>query len=137
MVENSEVPMSATVSTSWFDGIKESTLSMWQKIKDSRGLILDMVLFFGVGFLIGYFLRKYGQYVAALIVFLVCLVILAQLNIIDVTINWNKIQQLFGMQPLAVPEGGALMNAYWGWLKLNMLSAASFCVGFLVGLRMS
>lgn len=136
MVENSGVPMDGS-SASWFEGIKESALSFWQKIKDSKSVILDMVLFFGIGFLIGYFLRKYGQYVAALIVFLVCLVLLAQLNIIDIAINWNKVQQLFGMQPVAIPEGGALISAYWQWLKLNMFAAASFCVGFLVGLRMS
>ncbi len=137
MVDNSHSPISANASSSWFEGIKESVLSMWQKIKDSQGLILDMLLFFGVGFLIGYFLRTYGQYVAACIVFLVCLIILAQLNIIEITINWMKVQQLFGMQPVAIPEGAALINVYWAWLKLNIVTAASFCVGFLVGLKMS
>jgi uncharacterized membrane protein (Fun14 family) len=82
-------------------------------------------------------LRTYGQYVAAFIVFLVCLIILAQLNIVDITINWKSLQQILGMKPVVVPEGGALITAYWDWIKLNMLSAASFCVGFLVGLRMS
>ena len=82
-------------------------------------------------------MRKYGQYVAALIVFVVFLIVLAQLNIVDIGINWAKIQQILGMSSAAVPEGGALMNVYWTWLKSNIFSAASFCVGFLVGLRMS
>ena len=126
-----------TSSQGWFEGIKLSLLEFWQKIKDSKDILLDMVLFFGVGFLIGFFLRKYGQYVAACIVFCVCLVLLAQLNIIDIHINWQKIEAMLGVQAIAQSQGNALFNGYWLWIKANMFAAASFCVGFLVGLRMS
>lgn len=138
MVENSANPVVPAASTaSWFDSIKESAVNMWHKIIDSKSIIFDLILFFGVGFLIGFFLRKYGQYVAALIVFLVCLVVLAQLNIVDIGINWSKVEQLLGMKQPVAAQGHALFTMYWDWLKSNVVQVASFCVGFLVGLRIS
>ena len=136
---SAQVPAAAQSqpSTSLFDSVKLGAMNLWNSIKESKGLILDSLLFFGVGFLIGFFLRKYGQYVAACIVFMVCLVILAQFHIVDIGINWQKIQQVFGLQHLVVPDGQAVMPVYWNWLKINIIPAASFCVGFLVGLRMS
>lgn len=140
MVDNMTTPVvsvpSPVAPVSFFGSIKESVMNVWLKIKDSKSLILDSMLFFGVGFLIGFFLRKYGQYVAAFIVFIVCLIILAQLNIVDVGINWNKIQQIIGVQPEATQKH-ALVSIYWDWLKANLVPVASFCVGFLFGLRMN
>jgi len=126
-------------NTSWFDHMKDALNPklLWQKIKDSKSLLLDIALFFGVGFLIGFFLRKYGQYVAAFIVFCVCLILLSQFNIVQLGINWERVQQVIGFRLPVVPEGGTLVAVYWEWVKINIFPVLSFCVGFLVGLRMS
>jgi len=110
---------------------------MWEKVKESKALIVDMILFFGLGLLIGYMLKKYGQYFVMFLLFIASLIVLQQLNVVQVGINWAAIQDFFGIQHTPIPQGSTMLTVYWEWVKLNIAIVLSFSIGFLVGLRVA
>jgi len=123
------------VSMSWLDRMKSSLNvdTMVQKLRMSKGKLIEIALYFGAGFLTGFLLRKYAQYVVVGIVFIVALAVLQQLDILSIVINWNKIYELFGMQPTT--PGTQALGSYWEWVKNNFLLIFSFSTGFLLGLK--
>lgn len=118
---------------SWFEKLKQ-TLNphdLAEKFKASKGTILDVILYLGIGFITSYVLKKYGQYV---LVFVIGLFVLSQLSILNVEVNWHNIQEFLGLQQTGVIEGN-VFTVFWEWVKLNVVIVLSFCVGFLVGLK--
>jgi len=124
---------------SFFEKIKQylNPTVLWEKIKESKGTIIDISLFFCVGMLVGYMLKKYGQYVVVLLVFIACLILLQQINVVNIGVNWASIQDFFGMQHTQIPQGSTLLAVYWDWVKINVMIVLSFSIGFLVGLRIA
>lgn len=129
----------APVQLSLLEKIKQhlSPAMLWEKIKESKSMIVDMVLFFGLGLLIGYMLKKYGQYFVMFLLFVALLIVLQQLNVVQVGINWVAIQDFFGIHQAAIPQGSTLLTLYWEWVKVNIAIVLSFSIGFLVGLRVA
>lgn len=131
------VDQSASNQLSFFEKAKQflDPSAVWQNIKDSRGFIFDLALFFCIGFLAGYLLKKYGQYFVVFLVFIALLVLLQQFNVVHVTINWYTVQHALGIKNVQITQGSALLTLYWEWVKSNVVIAISFAVGFLGGLR--
>ncbi|MDR3551027.1 MAG: FUN14 domain-containing protein [Candidatus Babeliales bacterium] len=131
------VDQSASKQLGFFEKAKQflDPSAVWQNIKNSRGFIFDLALFFCIGFLVGYLLKKYGQYLAVFLVFIALLVLLQQLDVIHVTINWYTIQNALGIKNVQITQGSTLLTIYWEWVKSNVVIAISFAVGFLGGLR--
>jgi uncharacterized membrane protein (Fun14 family) len=124
---------SGSTSLSWLEKLKE-TLNLndlTEKFKASKGTILDCILYLGIGFITSYILKKYGQYV---LFFVIALFVLAQLNILNVDVNWHNIQEFLGLQHIGNVEGN-IFTLFWEWVKLNVVVVLSFCVGFLLGLK--
>lgn len=95
--------------------------------------LFEMAVYFGVGFLTGYLLRKYGKFIIFLILAIVALFLLQQVGIIDIAVHMDKIYELFGMQPTAAE--GSLFAGYWEWVKTHITLVVMFSIGFLIGLR--
>jgi uncharacterized membrane protein (Fun14 family) len=108
---------------------------IWETIKEHQALLIDACIYFGAGFLLGYFLKKYGQYVVAILLVSVGLIVLQQADMVTVSVNWAKIQSYVGIQQVHVPSGSSLLTVYWEWAKLNAVSLSSFGLGCLVGLK--
>ncbi|MCX5922621.1 MAG: FUN14 domain-containing protein [Candidatus Dependentiae bacterium] len=108
---------------------------IWQKITESKDVIFDVIVFSGVGFLVGFVLKRYGEYVAVLVGFILALVLLQHFELLNIGINWAKINHCFGLKPIVVPEGGSLAAVYWEWVTQNVAAVIGFFVGFFVGLR--
>ena len=132
MVDNT-----ASGSVGFIDNVKHylNPSVLWEKIKESKSLIGDLLLFFCIGFLIGYILKKYGQYVAVFLVYLGCMVLLHQCGVIYVTINWPIIQKFLGISHLPIAQGSTFILWCWEWVKVNVAITFSFALGFLGGLR--
>ncbi len=107
-----------------------------QKIKDSRSMIMDIALYGGLGFLSGFFLRKYSAYIAVLILLIVGIILLQQFEVISIMINWTKVNELFGIQPGAADVSDTALMVLWEWVKANLAIVVSYIIGFLIGLRM-
>ena len=128
---------SASNQLGFFDKTKQflDPSTLWQKIKDSRGYIFNLLLFFCIGFLSGYLLKKYGQYLVIFLVFIGLMVVLQQFNVIQVTVNWHIIQNALGIHHVQITQGSTLLTLYWQWVKVNVVIVLSFSIGFLSGLR--
>lgn len=114
------------------DKLNPSTLM--QRLHITQEMLIDMMLYLGVGFLTGFLIKKYGTYIFVFVLFLVALIIAQQAGIISITVYWVKIQELLGMEVVApAPEG--LLSGYWEWAKSHIFLVVSFSIGFLVGLR--
>jgi len=121
-----------STSLSWFEKLKEALNphDLMEKFKASKGTILDVILYVGIGFITSFLLKRYGQYV---LVFIIGLFVLSQLSIINVEVNWHIIQDFFGLQSTVIE--GNVFTIFWEWVKLNVVVVLSFCVGFVIGLK--
>ena len=106
-----------------------------EKIKGSRAMIMDIALYGGLGFLSGFLLRKYSNYVAIIILMIVGVIMLQQFEVISIAVNWVKVNELFGIQPGAAGIGDTALTVFWEWVKANLAIVVSYVIGFLIGLR--
>lgn len=119
--------------TAWADTLKDK-LSL-EHIKEflSTSRLLEMVVYFGSGFLLGFFLKKFGKWVALAITVFIILAILQQFDLISFGINWRKIHELSGLHIPAIDE--SLLSFYWAWIKDNVMAVLIMALGFILGLR--
>jgi uncharacterized membrane protein (Fun14 family) len=106
-----------------------------RKISQHQSLILEMALYLCIGFLAGFLLKKYGKFIFVLILCFVALILAQQMGLIAINVYWDKIQELFGIQPVSTLEG-SLSHSYWEWVKGHLALVVSFSVGFLFGIRL-
>lgn len=125
------------VEIGWFEKIKNSLNadSIAQKLHLSKHKLFDIALFFGVGFLCGFFWKRYANYFIALLLFVAALIILQQLDLLFIKINWVKIQECCGIETVATDAD--LTAVIWSWIKLNVVVIFSFIIGFCFGSRLS
>jgi uncharacterized membrane protein (Fun14 family) len=110
--------------------------STWlEKLHIYRGRLLEVVVYGGIGFLCGYFLKRYSTFFILIILFMAILIFLQQFNFLQVFINWDKVSSFIGLQP-AVPDQ-TMLGQIWNWIKANGVISISFIVGFLLGLKLS
>jgi uncharacterized membrane protein (Fun14 family) len=132
--EMAEVASNHAPHTGWLDALRERGKYAMERIHESRGILLDIVLYGGVGFLCGFLLRKYANYVAFLVLVIVALAAMHQYNVINIVINWTYINDLFGFQHAPTMNGESFV-AFWEWCKANVVIVVSWIIGLLVGLR--
>lgn len=120
-----------------FARIKESMRLdvLTQKLKQSKGVFIDIALYGGIGFLSGFLLRKYSAYVAVLILMIVGVILLHQFEVVSIAVNWPKVNELFGIQQGSASVGDTALMVIWEWVKINLVIVVSYIIGFLVGLR--
>lgn len=108
--------------------------SIVEKLKESRGHIVDILLYGGLGVVIGFLLKRYSTFVIMAILTCAFIALLHQLNFLAVVFNWNYIQEQFGINP-SIIENGNFLAMMWGWIRANMVITISLIVGFLFGLK--
>ncbi|HRN78059.1 MAG TPA: FUN14 domain-containing protein [Candidatus Dependentiae bacterium] len=129
------MPVTSAGQTSFIDTIKNQFQGVMDKLKDSKSILIDVALYGGIGFLTGFLFRKYSTYIAFLVLFLVGLIVLQQMNVITIAINWIKVEELFGIQQGTTTINDTLLGSFWEWVKANFIIVVSYIVGFLFGLR--
>jgi uncharacterized membrane protein (Fun14 family) len=127
----------ASESVSGIKGtVKDILHKISSKIQAYKGNLLELVIYLGIGFVVGFLLKKYFKYVLLLILFIVSLVILEQFSVIRVSVNWVKIQELLNFQQTETPLNVQVSSYYVAWVKENFIVVLSASVGFLVGLKL-
>ncbi len=128
---------SQAIEIGWLDRLKNSlqidTLS--QKLNFSKHTLLDMALFGGIGFLIGFLWKRYANYVIAVLIFVAVVLLLQQLDLLTITINWPKLEECCGVAP--ANENLDIMGRLWNWGKMNIFIIFSFIIGFCFGAKVS
>jgi hypothetical protein len=127
----------SNVEMGWFDKLKNSLQfdKLAEKLNISSYKLLDMALFLGIGFFVGFLWKRYANYVIAAICFIGLVILLNQLEIITVTINWVKIQDCCGIRPVSADPD--VVGTLWEWSKQNLLIIFSFIIGFCFGAKVS
>jgi uncharacterized membrane protein (Fun14 family) len=118
------------------DGLKETSNMIFEKFKDYKGNIIEVAVYAGIGFLVGFLFKKYIKYILLLILFIVSLVILEQFDILHTNINWAKMQELFNLKSTADAFNAQVAQSYIEWAKANFVVVFSASVGFLIGLKL-
>lgn len=129
---------SATPQTSWFDSLKD--MIHWQAIKDKfyelQPTLIELALCLGIGFLTGFLIKKFGRFFAIVVGALVVLGILQQLGLISLSINWLKMQEMFGVRSIPTLDTPTI-TLYFDWMKSHVMNVLLFILGFLMGLRLA
>jgi uncharacterized membrane protein (Fun14 family) len=118
------------------DGLKDTSNMIFEKFKDYKGNIIEVAVYAGIGFLVGFLFKKYIKYILLLILFIVSLVILEQFDILHTNINWAKMQELFNLKSTADAFNAQVAQSYIEWAKANFVVVFSASVGFLIGLKL-
>jgi uncharacterized membrane protein (Fun14 family) len=132
--EMADVVESQIAQPGWADTLRERSKYIMGRLHESRAIILDILLYGGIGFLCGFLLRKYANYVAFLVLIVVGVIAMQQYNVINVVINWTYINDLFGFQHAPAMNSDSFV-AFWAWCKANAVIVVSWIIGLLIGLK--
>lgn len=130
-------PAATTTTVGFMEKIKGYlSPDYWvQKFNLDKEKVINMLLYFGAGFLLGFLLKKYNRYVFAFALFSLAIAALMYLDVISFAINWPKIHSMLGLQVTTMPSDATLMSLFFEWAKLNAAMVFSFILGLLVGLK--
>jgi uncharacterized membrane protein (Fun14 family) len=136
---NNQVEVPVAGQTGLLETVKEKVnLNQFvEKVSESRGLIMDALLYGGVGFLTGYFLKRYSNVVIILVLLISCLAALQQFELIAITVYWEKIHAMLGLSPAAKVLADNFLVLATEWAKANMHIVVSSIIGFLCGLKIA
>lgn len=100
-----------------------------------KDTLMEMGMYLGVGFLSGFLLKKYFNYVLVFALGIAGILGLQHLGVISIGIDWMRMQEVFGIKQAAALDS-SLLASYWDWIRLNVRLVVSFCSGFLIGLKL-
>jgi len=119
-------------SLNWFDKlVKQFNL---EKFDISTNRLIEIGIYLGIGFVTGFLLKRCFTYVFIALLTLVGLFVLHQFDIITITMNTAKLQELFSIKQTVTVDTNLLV-VYWEWIKLNIAIVLSFSIGLIIGLR--
>lgn len=129
---------SGAAQTGILDTLKDTLnpTTLMKRLNLTQELLLSIILYLGIGFAVGFLLKKYSN---AITIILACIGLLAlahYFDLVSITVYWNKIQEIFGYQQLE-PVEGSMLSAYWLWVKTHVALVVSFAIGFLFGVHMA
>ena len=116
--------------------VKGASNIVIEKFRAYKGNLLELGIYLGIGFAVGFLLKKYFKYILLLVLFIVSLVILEQFNLIEVSVHWAKVQELFNLQQTGAAFNAQAVGSYVEWVKTNFVAVLSASIGFLVGLKL-
>ncbi len=124
-------------SSGMLDSIKENLnfQNIMDRVKHSKDKFLEAGLYGGIGFISGFLLKKYSTYVLACVLVFIGLGVLSHLEVINVMVNWDKVNEVFGIHAAQTVTADSLVATIWEWVKVNMLISVSYLVGLFIGLK--
>lgn len=134
------IPPSSTGETmaqneGFFAKVSAKVNEFLAKINLSKDRILDVLIYGGIGFLSGFLFKKFSRYVIVVLLTLGGIFALNYLGIIQIFVDWDKMNSFLGIQQVAVPNGN-MFSLLFEWVKVNVLITISFVVGFLLGMKL-
>lgn len=109
--------------------------NIMEKIKTSQDSLLHYGITLGVGFLVGFLLKKFSSYVAVVIAGCLLIIILSHFGIMNVAIDWQKIQSFVGLEVGQLSDQN-VFEMLWEWIRLNVTMTLCALVGFFIGLKL-
>lgn len=108
---------------------------LMEKLDLSKQRIIEIGVYFGVGFALGFLMKKYANFLIAAIITIGCVVALHYFGFLDISVHMDRVQSMFGISMPSVQ--GDLSYHLWEWVKNNVTLVVSFVVGFLIGIKVA
>jgi uncharacterized membrane protein (Fun14 family) len=133
LIGESTMAKTTNVHESWFEKFKEKVTDLFESFDFSNDNLIKIATYLGVGFGIGFSLKRFGSLVLfGLLLTALALYGLQYLNFIE--INIEKIKLFLGFSHKATLYD--VTNLYVDWIKNHITLSVSFCIGFFVGYRL-
>ena len=97
------------------DSIKENLdlNTLVEKVKSSKDRLFEIALYGGIGLISGFLLKRYSAYVGICILLMIGLGVLHHLGVINVMVNWDKVNELFGIQAAQNYSADNIIATVW------------------------
>lgn len=127
----------ATQQEGLMDSVKEYLdPRKWpEKCNLTKQRMIEMGIYFAIGFAFGYLAKKYANFLYAAAITIACMVALHYVGFINIAVNMNKIQSMFGIT--MPPFQSGVLAQYWEWIKVNVALVVSLAIGFVVGIKVA
>lgn len=106
-----------------------------EKCNLSKQRVIELSIYFVVGFALGFFIKKYSKALYVLTLIILGLVALHYFDIINVTVNVSRIKSMLGIE--VPPLQTDTLTQYFEWAKTNIVLVVSIIAGFLLGLKVA
>jgi uncharacterized membrane protein (Fun14 family) len=129
----------AQSGTSFLDTVSQKLHldSLMNKFNISKSTLIEIGLHLGVGFAVGFLLKRYNKLFFTLVLLFLGLWFFQHIGVINLVINWAKIQELFGLQCPFGQSSCDLGTAVWQWITTHVAATISLLLGFLIGIRLA
>ncbi len=138
MMESGQMPSTAPAKGGGLlDTIQQNLniTNLMEKIKSSKDRLFEVALYGGIGLISGFLLKRYSTYVGICVLLLIGLGVLHHLGVINIMVNWDKANEVFGIQAAQNVSADNIIAMVWEWVKVNMLISISYVVGLFIGLK--
>lgn len=131
-VAKNAASQTAEKASTWFDELRVKASEWLHNLDISVVKVVEIFSYVGVGFFVGFLLKKYFKSVLfVLAVFAGLIWVLQEFDLI--VINWSHAQELANVAPNDTV--GTLATSYIDWLRQNAVVALSVFAGFLIGYK--
>jgi uncharacterized membrane protein (Fun14 family) len=115
----------------WLNKVKTSL--HLDKFQFSTNKLIEVGMYLGFGFLIGYVLKRFSSFVLVIVLTMLAIFLLHQFEIINLSLNIERLHEFLGIEQAT---GTSIFSAYVVWAKENVILLLSFFIGFLIGIRL-
>ncbi len=117
---------------SWLEILRLKIVDLLQKLELTPVRIIEICSYLGIGFFVGFLLKKYFRIVILFsIAYIVLIWVLGEFDL--VLINWSHVQSLAHVTP--EDTIGSILASSVKWIKQNLAIVVSGSFGFLVGYK--
>ena len=124
-----------TSSIGLMQSLKEGFAAFFNKLTSSPNSIIEIIVALAIGYMFGFLLKRYSNYVFAFAAFIIALIILQQFEFIIFSLNMAKLEALWGIQQ--VPMTSDVFSLAWAWILMNATITISFTIGTILGLKLA
>lgn len=128
----------ATAQEGWLEVIKSKLYvdKFLIFIKESKENIIEFGVYLGIGFLIGFLIKRFATIFIGVVLFVAVLIALSQMDIITIDFNYIRLYEFFGIRP-AMSSSDTIFTIILEGIKVNWILAVGFVFGFFLGLKLA
>lgn len=116
----------------WFEHAKGKVEEVAKSFDMSAAHFTQLGVAAGVGFVSGFFLKKFGRPVILLFIFMILGLLVLQYADV-VIVDWAKIKNIIGIAP--AENITAFAESWYAWAKEHISIVVSGGIGFLIGYK--
>jgi len=117
------------------DRISSFFTNLAEKFKMSQDIFLQYGIAAGIGFLVGFLIKKFSSYVAVVIAACLAITVLCHFGIMNVVIDWQRMQSMLGLEGVGIMDQN-IFELLLQYIRLNIAMTLCALIGFFIGLKL-